>query len=123
MGAAEFDLHITQGSRYRLPMTLRSKPTESQPNPGPLDLTGFTARSQIRPNHGRDTAVLHEMTTENGSIVIDGTAGKITLTIPGAVSSLWLWLQGVYDFELVDPDGEPERLLQGAAYVDPEVTR
>lgn len=119
MAAAEFPLNIEQGSTYWVKMTLTSKP----PNPQPIDLTGYTVRSQIRPNRGRDTAVLYELSTANGRLEIDGPAGRITLTIPGADSTLWTWLEGVYDLELVDPSGEPTRLLRGPVHVDPEVTR
>lgn len=119
MGAAELDLTIEQGTDYELVLHLASKP----PDPQPLDLTGYTARSQFRPNHGHDTAVLYELTTSNGRLTIDGPAGTITVTIPGEDSSAWQWRTAVYDLELVNPSGRPKRLFKGAVRVDPEVTR
>ncbi|MER6830833.1 hypothetical protein ABT352_32905 [Streptosporangium sp. NPDC000563] len=119
MAAGIFDLDIEQGSDCTWVLTLTSKP----PDPQPIVLTGYTARAQIRPSRGRDTAVLHELTTANGRLVIDGPAGTITIHIPGDESTPWVWTEGVYDLELVSPSGAPTRLLMGAVRVDPEVTR
>ncbi|MEU8378284.1 hypothetical protein [Streptosporangium sp. NPDC048865] len=119
MAAGIFDLDVEQGSDCTWVLELTSKP----PDPQPLVLTGYSARAQIRPNRGRDTAVLHEMTTSNGRLTIDGPAGTITIHIAGADSTPWVWSEGVYDLELVSPDGAPMRLLKGAVRVDPEVTR
>lgn len=118
MGAATVDLDIEQGTDFRMVLHLTSKP----PDPQPLDLTGYTARSQMRLNYGHDT-VLYERTTENSGLTIDGPAGTITLAIPGEDSAAWVWRAAVYDLELVDPSGRPKRLFKGAVHVDPEVTR
>ncbi|MGS2647082.1 hypothetical protein [Streptosporangium sp. LJ11] len=119
MAAGIFDIDIEQGSDYDRLLQLTTQGT----NPQPLVLTGYSARAQVRPNRGRDTVVLYELTSDGGGLAIDGPAGHITVTIPGEDSSAWLWTEAVYDLEIVSPDGKVTRLLKGAFRVDPEVTR
>ncbi|MEV7011692.1 hypothetical protein [Streptosporangium sp. NPDC051022] len=119
MTAGIWPWEIEQGSDFEAELTLFTKP----PNPQPMMLTGYRARAQIRPSYGTGTAVLYELTTENGRFTIDGPAGKIKISIPAEDSSAWMWLEGVYDLELISPTGRPTRLLKGPVTVDPEVTR
>ncbi|GHE32405.1 hypothetical protein GCM10017673_39170 [Streptosporangium violaceochromogenes] len=119
MAAAVLRWDIEQGSPFLLVMTLT---TQEQP-PQPIVLTGYQARSHLRPHRGRDAPLLYELTTGNGRLTIDGPAGKLTVRIPAEDSSAWEWLEAVYDLELVAPSGEPTRLLEGPVCVDPEVTR
>lgn len=87
----------------------------------PIDLTGYTARMQVR----RDidaTATLIELTTENGRITLGGEAGTITLNIDADDTSD-IPRPGVYDLELESASGIVIRLLKGAFYLDSEVTR
>lgn len=86
----------------------------------PVDLTGATARMQIRAGVGG--AVLLELTTENGALAIAGL-GTITRTLSAAQTAALTWTDGVYDLEVQFPDGTVQRYLQGAVTVGPEVTR
>lgn len=88
----------------------------------PLDLTGYSARMQVRSSVGSDTVLL-ELTTEDGGIVIDALTGTIELRVDAVASAAITWTQGVYDLELVDTDGFTTRLAQGSVNVDREVTR
>lgn len=69
------DLTIAAGATFEMPVTWSSKETGQA-----IDLTGYTARMQIRADHASASAEI-ELTTENGRIVIDGPAGKIALTL------------------------------------------
>lgn len=88
----------------------------------PVDLTGATARMQIR-----DTAesedILFSLTTENGRIIIDNTAKTITLKILAVDTDDLPFLTGVYDLEFVAADATVTALLQGTVTVEAEVTR
>lgn len=86
----------------------------------PVDLTGATARMQIRAQLGG--AVLLELTTENGALAITGL-GTITRTLSAAQTAALTWTDGVYDLEVQFPDGTVQRYMQGAVTVGPEVTR
>ena len=88
----------------------------------PVDLTGFTADMQIRQNVQSST-ILYEASTANNAIVLGGTAGTITLTIPASATAGFTWNKGVYDMNLTSSGGVVTRLLQGAVVVSPEVTR
>jgi len=91
-------------------------------NGTPVDLTGFTADMQIRQNVQSST-ILYEASTANGAIVLGGTAGTITLTIPASATAGFTWIKGVYDMNLTSSGGIVTRLLQGTVVVSPEVTR
>jgi hypothetical protein len=110
MGAARYLIRIEQGATWQTALTLRD-----------TDLTGYTARMQIRATIDSDT-VLVELTTGDG-ITIDGPAGQIALLLTNEQTAALDWTDGVYDLELTDPDGNVTRLLKGPVEVDPEVTR
>jgi hypothetical protein len=110
MGAARYLIRIEQGATWKPVLTVRD-----------TDLTGYSARMQIRATLDADT-VLVELTTGDG-ITIDGPAGQITLLLDDTQTAALDWCVGVYDLELTDPDGNVTRLLKGPVEVDPEVTR
>ncbi|GII83305.1 hypothetical protein Ssi03_12950 [Sphaerisporangium siamense] len=111
--AGTYRFKMDQGSTVRRPLRwLR--------NGEPMDLTGATARMEIRTAAGG--ALLHRLDTTNGGITLGGTAGTILIYIPAAVSSAWTVLQGVYDLEVVFPNEDVTRLLQGNFSVSAEVT-
>jgi hypothetical protein len=88
----------------------------------PQDLTGFTARMQIRESVGAAVALL-DLTTSNSRISLDNTAKTITLTISATDTAAITWMRGVYDLELVSPGGIVYRVAQGAVFVNRETTR
>lgn len=85
----------------------------------PVDLTGATARMQIRAGLGG--AVLLELTTENGGLAITGP-GTLTRTLSATETAALTWTDGVYDLEVEYADGTVQRYLQGAVTVSREVT-
>jgi hypothetical protein len=87
-------------------------------SPGPVDLTGYTANLQIRA-FPLSTTILFDASTD---IVLGGTAGTITLTIPAASTATFTWWLGVYDLILTSASGVVTRLLQGSVTVIPGVT-
>jgi hypothetical protein len=119
MKPAALDLTIYQGSTYKKAFQWKTgKP------PQPVDLTGCTARMQIR-KKVTDSVVLFELTTQNNRIVItDPTEGKFEIRLTAVEAASLTFKTGVYDFEIVYPGGEPVyRLFEGTIEVMPEVTR
>jgi hypothetical protein len=55
--------------------------------------------------------------------VAAGPPGVIAITVTAAQTAAMAWKHGVYDLELVSPNGTVERLLKGDVVVDFEVTR
>ena len=100
-----------------------------------VDLTGYSARSQAR---DADDQLIFDLTSLNGGITLGGAAGTISLNLDAqATSALWtgdgsldsatngasLYERGVWDLELVAPNGRVQRLIQGRLLLSPEVTR
>lgn len=67
----------------------------------PVDLTGFTARMQIRQKL-EDATVIKELTTENGGIVINNVSKTISLNIPATDTATFSFQTAVYSLELVN---------------------
>ena len=85
---------------------------------GPVDLTGYTANLQIRP-FPLSTTIDYDASS---NIVLGGTAGTITLTIPATATAGFTFWQGVYDLILTSSAGVVTRLLMGSVTVIPGVT-
>jgi hypothetical protein len=114
--AAYWKIVIEQGATWRTVLTLMDPD-------GVIDLSGHTARMQIRENIESPAPLYALSTSPGGGITVDGPAGKITLVISDSVSTAWEWRYGVYDLELIDGDGDVQRILKGEVEVDREVTR
>ena len=88
----------------------------------PVDLTGYSARMQVRKTISTE-AVVVELSTSNGSISLQGVTGAIELHLRAAQTSALTGKAGVYDLELESADGTVTRLLYGDVTLSPEVTR
>lgn len=123
----EIDLLIAQGADFTLAMRyLRDG--------APVDLSGWSGRSQLRRKHGGDVWLTVPDAGTVAALSL-GTDGVITLSIPAGVTEDPAWDSrskltggepqptGVWDLELIDPDGVVIRFAQGAVTVSPDVTR
>lgn len=116
MAAAKYKLKLEQGVTLRQPFTWRAAGV-------PVDLTGYAARMQIRPEIG-SSAVLAELTTDNGGILItDPVSGTFVLYLDDAATAELEFDEAMYDVELIAPNGDVIRVLQGVVTLSPEVTR
>lgn len=113
MSAGVYDFTLEQGTDFELPVRV------------PMDLTGYSARMQVRAKAG-DPVVALSLTTENGGITIENsvdplvTPSVITVRVTPAQTSPLTLKRGVYDLELAGP--KVIRLLKGKVTIDPEVT-
>lgn len=114
MEAGLLNLNIEQGSTFTLIMLYEDEAG------APIDLTGMTARMQLRRQFASD-AVLLSLTTENARITLTPSTGEIALFIDAPDTAL-LTGSGVYDLELVNGP-VVNRLLQGTFKICNEVTR
>lgn len=85
-----------------------------------VNLTGYSARMQVRPNYGSDNLVVN-LSTGNG-ITITGATGTIVITITAGATTNIIAGTYLYDIELVAPDTTVQRILEGKFVVKPEVT-
>lgn len=123
MPAATMNLFIEQGASYHHEFRWDDNTNL------PVNLTGYTARMQMRSAITEETTVL-DMTTETGEISIGGSTGIVSLDLDADATAAIDWaagrsvqLIGVYQLELESPGGFVTRLLKGTVTVDPEVTR
>lgn len=114
MLAGLLDIEIEQGATFDLVFIYQDEAGQ------PFDLTGMTARMQLRRTYNSPEPLI-SLTTENGRIVFDPFIGKITLKI-AATDTATLTGSGVYDLELVD-GSTVNRILEGSYSICAEVTR
>ena len=120
MPATTYDIVIEQGSAFTL--SLRYKTAAG----ALVDLSGYTARMQVRESFDSATPLLAFTSSPGGGITLGGSLGTIDVEASDEATAaiatrLTLW--AVYDLELVPPDGKAFRLIQGQAEIRPEVTR
>lgn len=85
----------------------------------PMDLTGYTARAQIRPSVDSSDVIL-DLTSY---VTIDVPTCRVKFSVPATVTEAVTARSGVYDVELVDAAGVVVALpLGGVSFID-EVTR
>ena len=87
----------------------------------PVDLTGFTARMQIRETIESTTTLVS--LTEASGITLGGTAGTIGITIAATAPALLDFASAVYDLEVVSAGGIVTPVAYGNVYLNDEVTR
>lgn len=117
------ELDIDQGAYW-------SREIEWQDEIGdPIDVTGYTARMQIRRKVTSDDVLLEVNDAGMGDtkIVVGGLDGLFTISISAddtaalpATPSDHRWF---YDLEVTPVNDRTVRLLQGRVIVSPEVTR
>jgi hypothetical protein len=88
-----------------------------------MDLTGYTARMQVRRTI-ENTSKMFDLTTANGSldVTFQDQSNVIRIYLPAEVTAS-VSTSGVYDLELINQGGEISRLVEGNFIVVPEVTR
>jgi len=117
MTAGSHDITIEQGATFRLSLIWKD-------SAGALvDLTGYTARMQVRRRHSSEDPPALSLTSAAGDIVLGGTAGTIVVTAAATVTDDIDFKAGVYDLELEDSTGFVTRLVEGSVTITPEVTR
>lgn len=117
MSAPTLDLQIDQGSTFVFHLEIRNG---AGANPPVLDLTGYTAKAQMRASYG--STVLKELTTSDGTITIDAALGKITLTLSDEQTAAMTFNTAIYDLVMTGPTGVATRVVQGKVTVSPGVT-
>ena len=113
MAAATYNLTIDQGSDFAIDLTIKEG--------GQLkDLTGYSARAQLRSTINSSTAVEEFICT----VMNPSTSGKIKLELRNNQSSAISAGRYVYDLEIYSSnDAIVKRLLKGEVILNPEVTR
>ncbi|GGX11080.1 hypothetical protein GCM10007242_16400 [Pigmentiphaga litoralis] len=108
-------LRIQQGDTWALEILLQDEQDQ------PVDLTGATAKMQLRP-FPSSAVLVAELSTENERIKIE-QAGKIILSLSAEVTAALPVRSGVYDLEVKLSTGVVTKIIGGSYQVLAEVTR
>ena len=118
--AGKLNIVIEQGTTFNPVLTY----TDNSVPAVPIDLSGYTARMQIRLKQTDPTFIVGgELTTGNGGITLGGAAGTIALLITDTVTTAFTFATAVYDLELIDGGGIVIRLITGTVTLSTETTR
>lgn len=86
-----------------------------------VDITGYTARMQLRSLPSDSVAVL--TLTQASGITIDGPTGTLAVRATAAQTAAISAGPYYYDLEITSPTGVVTRIVQGELVVNAEVTR
>ena len=111
---AKYNTICPQGATYDTQFTYKI-------NKFPVNLTGYTARMQVRETHTSPTTLVS--LTNGSGITLGGVAGTIDILISAATTAGFTPNTYVYDLELVSANGSVTRMVEGSFTVTPEVTR
>jgi hypothetical protein len=109
----EYNLTSGQGTTWNFTLTWSIDGT-------PVNLTGYTAKLQLRKQHSSPDAVV--TIDDTSGITLGGAAGTIAILVPAPTTAALEARRYKYDLRL-DSGSEVTRLLEGAWDVTPEVTR
>lgn len=117
MAATRHDILVRQGDKFQL--NVQAYNTDKTIK----DLTGYSARMQIRPTVASSTVLL-EATTANGRIAINAPGGIVMVTVGADITAPLNWTVATYDLEVFTADpANVIRLVEGYASLSREVTR
>lgn len=116
MAAATYDFEIEQGATLIKPIVWNDG------NGAPVNLTGYSARMQVRKNVAA-ADVLLELSTTNSKIQITPMTGTVTLVFSATTTAAIDWSRGKYDLEMTSGDGTVTRLIEGEISISKEITR
>jgi len=108
--ATKANLVIDQGTTYSTDINLTDE------NGDPLNLSGYSANSQIRKHYTSSNSIVFSTT-------INATSGVITLSLNANQTANIVSGRYVYDIELTDASNSISRIVEGIVTITPQVTR
>ena len=87
----------------------------------PIDLTGATAKMQVRDTKG-GSKLAFTLTSPSGGITIDGPNGKLTIKITPTQTNKMFYPKSAYDIMVVDSNSNKVKLLEGFMTLSRSVT-
>jgi len=115
MAIIDYDISTEQGS------SLSRVVTYNDESGNPVNLTGYTARMQVRPRASSGFVYL-SLTSPSGGLTLGGTTGTITILVDGSVTSAIPAGRYVYDLEVVN-GVYVDKVMGGDFLLSAEVTK
>jgi len=113
MTPGKLNFNCPQGATFSRTLTYKI-------NNSPVNITGYSARMQVRPFHYSDDIIIN--LTNGSGITLGGSAGTIAILVDATSTTNIPAGDYVYDLELVS-GSNVYRLVEGKFVVTPEVTR
>lgn len=113
-----FPIVIDQGATFDLPIIYQDS------GGNVIDLTGYTAKMQVRETPEATGSPLVDLSSPSNGITITGASGKIEIIISSSLTAaLVAPANAWYDLFITSPGGITEKLLFGAVTIYPAVTK
>jgi hypothetical protein len=87
----------------------------------PIDLTGSTAKMQVRDTKG-GTKLAFTLTSPSGGITIDGPNGKLTMKMTPTQTNKLFYPKSSYDIMLTDSSTNKIKIIEGFLTLSRSVT-
>ena len=108
--ATKANITVDQGTTFSTTISL------TDDNGDPIDLTGYTGRSQMRKHYTSSNS-------QSFSVSLSNTEGTVALSLTAAQTANLTAGRYVYDVEVVSAANVVSRIIEGIVTVTPEVTR
>jgi hypothetical protein len=115
MGTLKYDIKVRKGANFKLNIACQNDDRSAK------DLTGYTAKAQVRATYGAAVALM-DASTANGQITINAPGGIVMINVPQATTEAMNWTSGVWDLEITSAGGVIDRIVEGFASLSQEVT-
>lgn len=109
--STKINLSLDQGSTFSLTFTVNDV------SGAPVNLTGYTSRSQFRREYTSSNS--YSFTSE----ITAANTGQVALSMNANSTANVAFGRYVYDVEVIDSEGIVTRVIEGLLTVTPEVTR
>lgn len=107
---SNYDLVLYRGDYFPISVTLKDS------NGVAINLTGYTAKAQIKKNYSDNAPY-------DFTVTMDAPNGKVNLVLTSTVSETILAGNYIWDFQVTNPSGNVRTYLAGDVVVYDEVTR
>lgn len=105
------NLFVDAGSDFNNVVTVAAA------NGGPLNLSGYTAKAQMRKSYNSSTAY------DFNATIYNAVGGQVRLQLLAADSSLIPPGRWLYDLEITSAQGDKKRVVEGIVTITPQITR
>jgi hypothetical protein len=116
MNSAKYNMICPQGSTFVKELTWKIEDT-------PVNLSGYSARMQVREKYSTPYTTIDLNSEEDGGISLGEESGTILIYINSEITESTFAKEYVYDLKIIDPSGDVFRIIEGKFIVTPEVTR
>lgn len=88
----------------------------------PISLVGASAKMQVRDSKGGSKLAFTLTSAQSGGIVINGSDGKITVTMTPQQTNKLFYPKSAYDIMVTDSNGVKTKLVEGFITLSRSVT-